>query len=344
MKSLVELVRDNILRMSPYSCARTDFKGVASVYLDANENPYDTLYNRYPDPLQWKLKERISLLKGIDVQSIFLGNGSDEPIDLLMRIFCEPGKDNLVSIWPSYGMYEVAAEVNNVCFKKVSLTDKFDLDADALLKVVDSHTKLIYLCSPNNPTGNSLNHAAIEKVLNNFDGIVMLDEAYGDFSSDPSFIAKLDKFTNLVILQTMSKAWGAASIRLGMAFASPEIISLFNKIKYAYNVNGLTQECALRLLENEQNKNDKVKSILSERARLMKELPKLSCVMNLYPTDANFVLVKVKDANSTYDYLVNQGIIVRNRNNVALCIGCLRITVGKPEENDILLEALKQMR
>lgn len=343
MKDLKDLVRANIWEMTPYSCARDEFKGRASVYLDANESPYNEPYNRYPDPMQWELKDRISELKGVDRNCIFLGNGSDEPIDLLIRAFCEPAIDTIVSITPSYGMYEVASHVNGVGIRKVKLTKDFDVDAASILKEADDWVKIIYLCSPNNPTGNCLNRNELYKILNGFEGIVVIDEAYIDFSSEPSFLAELSKFPNLVILQTFSKAWGGAGIRLGMAFASPEIIAVLNKIKYPYNVNVLTQECALRILDRKDIMEEQVHKILAERSRLLAALPLLRCVRKIYPTDTNFILVEMVNANSVYKYLVKRKIIVRNRNNVIMCEGCLRITVGSPEENDALLAALKNI-
>lgn len=343
MKDLKELVRANIWEMTPYSCARDEFKGRASVYLDANESPYNEPYNRYPDPMQWELKDRISELKGVDRNCIFLGNGSDEPIDLLIRAFCEPEIDIIVSITPSYGMYEVASHVNGVGIRKVKLTKDFDIDAAAVLKEADDWVKIIYLCSPNNPTGNSLNRNELYKILNGFEGIVVIDEAYSDFSSEPSFLPELSRFPNLVILQTFSKAWGGAGIRLGMAFASPEIIAILNKIKYPYNINILTQECALRILDRKEDMEEQVRKILAERSRLLAALPLLRCVRKIYPTDTNFILVEMVNANSVYKYLVKHKIIVRNRHNVVMCEGCLRITVGSPEENDALLAALKNI-
>lgn len=341
MMNLKDLVRPNVWEMKPYSSARDEFHGSASVFLDANENPYNEPYNRYPDPLQWELKDRIAELKDVDRRSIFLGNGSDEPIDLLIRAFCDPAVDCIVSIAPTYGMYEVAANVNDVEFRKVTLSKDFALDADKVLDEVDEWVKIIFLCSPNNPTGNSLDRNEIYKIIENFEGLVVLDEAYIDFSSEPSFLPELPKFPNLVILQTMSKAWGAAGLRLGMAFASPEIIGILNKIKYPYNVNMLTQQRALELLNNETEMLKQLRSILSERIRLQEALEAVPIIHKVYPTDANFFLVEVSKADIVYNRLVRKGVIVRNRNNVTLCQGCLRITVGTPEENDALLEALK---
>ena len=335
-------MRPNIRAMQPYSSARDEFHGSASVFLDANENPYNAPYNRYPDPMQWRLKERISEIKGVPVESIFLGNGSDEPIDLLLRAFCEPGKEKMLTTDPTYGMYQVAAEVNNVACVKVPLRDDFSLDLPALLARIDDATKLIYLCSPNNPTGNSLGHDVIREVLRRFRGIVVVDEAYIDFSAGPSFLREMGEWPNLVVLQTLSKAWGCAAIRLGMAFASPEIIGVLNKIKYPYNVNLLTQEKALELLDEDRMRTQ-LAQILQERTRLRRDLSAIPLVRRIYPTDANFLLVDVGDADGVYHKLVEEGIIVRNRNRVTLCRGCLRITVGTPEEDDSLLEALKNM-
>lgn len=335
-------MRPNIRAMQPYSSARDEFHGSASVFLDANENPYNAPYNRYPDPMQWTLKARISEIKGVPVASIFLGNGSDEPIDLLLRAFCEPGKEKMLTTDPTYGMYQVAAEVNNVACVKVPLRDDFSLDLPALLARIDDATKLIYLCSPNNPTGNSLGHDVIREVLRHFRGIVVVDEAYIDFSAGPSFLRELGEWPNLVVLQTLSKAWGCAAIRLGMAFASPEIIGVLNKIKYPYNVNLLTQEKALELLDEERMRTQ-LAQILQERTRLRRDLSAIPLVRRIYPTDANFLLVDVGDADGVYHKLVEEGIIVRNRNRVTLCRGCLRITVGTPEEDDKLLAALRNM-
>ena len=335
-------MRPNIRAMQPYSSARDEFHGSASVFLDANENPYNAPYNRYPDPMQWTLKARISEIKGVPVASIFLGNGSDEPIDLLLRAFCEPGKEKMLTTDPTYGMYQVAAEVNNVACVKVPLRDDFSLDLPALLARIDDATKLIYLCSPNNPTGNSLGHDVIREVLRRFRGIVVVDEAYIDFSAGPSFLREMGEWPNLVVLQTLSKAWGCAAIRLGMAFASPEIIGVLNKIKYPYNVNLLTQEKALELLD-EERMHRQLAQILQERTRLCRDLSAIPLVRRIYPTDANFLLVDVGDADGVYHKLVEEGIIVRNRNRVTLCRGCLRITVGTPEEDDKLLAALRNM-
>ena len=326
-----KLLRGNIRQLHPYSCARDEFKGEASVYLDANENPYNAPYNRYPDPLQWEVKEQISRVKNVPAENIFLGNGSDEPIDLLFRAFCEPRLDNVVAIEPTYGMYKVSAAINDVEYRKVLLDENFQLSADSLLAATNLYTKIIWLCSPNNPTGNSLNRDEIAKLLNSFEGIVVLDEAYIDFAGEKSFTEHLSLYPNLVILQTFSKAWGNAAIRLGMAFASLEIISILNKIKYPYNINILTQKHVLTALKNPEQVKKWVEELLAERVVLIDSLQKLPLVQQIYPTDANFILVKVKDANATYQYLVDKSIVVRNRSTVTLCNVCLRITVGSHE-------------
>jgi histidinol-phosphate aminotransferase len=343
MKTLKELIRPNIWSLAPYSCARNEFTGEASVFLDANENPYNQPFNRYPDPLQLQLKEKIAALKGVRPTQIMLGVGSDEPIDLIFRIFCEPSKDNVVAINPTYGMYGVCADINNVEYKQVNLNADFTLDAAKVLKACDKNTKVIFLCSPNNPTGNSLARTEIEKIVTSFEGIVVIDEAYIDFSNEPSWLASLDQYPNIIVLQTFSKAWGMAALRCGMAFASEDIIAFFNKVKYPYNLNLLTQEAVYKQVENVDQKNEWVKALLMERKKMMAALEALPLVKQIYPTDANFVLVKVDDANGAYKQLVDKGIIVRNRNSVTLCEGCLRITVGTPSENKQLLTALQQM-
>ncbi|MHB9055607.1 MAG: histidinol-phosphate transaminase [Paludibacteraceae bacterium] len=340
---LNKILRKNILSLEPYSCARDEFKGEASVYLDANESPYNAPFNRYPDPLQLKLKAEISKIKNVPIENIFLGNGSDEAIDLVYRAFCEPGMDNVVAIEPTYGMYKVCAAINDVEYRKVRLNSDFQLNAKELLNATDEHTKIIWICSPNNPTGNLMNSGEITALLELFDGIVVLDEAYIDFADRKSLSNKLAEYPNLIVLQTFSKAWGSAAIRLGMAFASPEIISVFNKIKYPYNVNLLTQENALATLKNEKQVKERVQITLHEREKMKDELSRLKMVQHIYPTDANFILVKVNDANATYKYLVDKGIIVRNRNTIALCLGCLRITIGTKEENQTLLNELRKI-
>lgn len=343
MKTLKELVRENIWKLKPYSCARDEFKGEAKAYLDANENPFNTLYNRYPDPLQWAVKEKIADIKYVKPSQIMLGVGSDEPIDLIFRVFCEPKIDNVVAINPTYGMYGVCADINNVEYRQVNLEADFSLNAEKVLAAADKNTKVIFLCSPNNPTGNLLNTTEIEKILKGFDGIVVIDEAYIDFSDKASWISKLNKYPQMVILQTFSKAWGLAAARCGMAFASEEIISFFNKVKYPYNINILTQKLILEKLENIDIKENWVKEILSQRTLMIEELEQLSIVAHIYPTDANFVLVKVDDANLRYKQLVEKGIIVRNRNSVTLCENCLRITIGTAQDNKELLNALRSL-
>ena len=342
MKTLKELTRPNIWALKPYSSARDEYNGAAaSVFLDANENPYNLPHNRYPDPLQRDLKAELTRIKQVKAENIFLGNGSDEAIDLVFRAFCEPGVDNVVAIDPTYGMYKVCADVNNVEYRKVLLDDAFQFTADALLAATDEHTKLIFLCSPNNPTGNDLLRPEIEKTLAAFSGLVIIDEAYNDFSSAPSFLQQLDKYPNLVVFQTFSKAWGCAAIRLGMAFASAEIISIFNKIKYPYNVNQLTQQQALSMLQRYDEIEGWVKELIAERGRLMDAFSTLTCVKEIFPSDANFFLARVTDAGAIYNYLVAKGIIVRNRSSISLCGNCLRVTVGTPAENKTLLDALQ---
>lgn len=342
MKKLEELTRRNIWELEPYSSARDEYKGVeASVFLDANESPFNAPNNRYPDPLQKDLKKRIAFLKKVQPEQIFLGNGSDEAIDLLFRVFCNPGQDNVVAIAPTYGMYEVCAHVNDVAYRKVLLDDTYQITADQLLAATDEHTKIIFLCSPNNPTGNNLYRAEIVKLLENFDGLIFLDEAYNDFSDEPSFLSQLNQYPNLVVLQTFSKAWGCAAIRLGMAFASPAIINLLNKVKYPYNINRLTQQEAMQMLGRHYRVEEWIESVLGERERVIEEFVKLPCCEQVYPTNANFFLTRVTDAKKIYQYLVGKGIIVRNRSNVVLCHHCLRITIGTRPENDQLLEALR---
>ncbi|MCK3684741.1 histidinol-phosphate transaminase [Maribellus sp. YY47] len=340
---LNKLLRKNILTLKPYSSARDEYTGEAMVFLDANENPFNEPYNRYPDPLQRAVKEKISKLKNIDSSHIFLGNGSDEPIDLLIRAFCEPEVDNVVSIDPTYGMYQVAAEISNVALKKVPLTAEYELNVEALLAACDSNTKLIFLCSPNNPTGNSLDKESIVKVLKSFNGLVVLDEAYIDFAPGKTLLNELAGYPNLVILQTFSKAWGMAGIRLGMAFASVEIISVLNKIKYPYNLNILTQQKAMELLEQNEQVEEWVKLLIDEREKMAEKLKALSFVVRVFPSDANFLLVKMNDARGIYQYLVEEGIIVRDRSKVFLCDDSLRITIGSKEENKIVRKALKNL-
>jgi histidinol-phosphate aminotransferase len=342
--NLQHLLRKNIANLVPYSSARDEFTGEAQVFLDANENPFNEPYNRYPDPLQRKLKQKIAAIKNVPAENIFLGNGSDEPIDLLIRAFCEPKTDNIVTIDPTYGMYQVAANINDVSIRKVPLSSGFNLDPMAVLHAVDLHTKLIFLCSPNNPSGNNLSRPAMQHIVRHFKGIVVVDEAYIDFSPGNSMLSDLNRHKNLVVLQTLSKAWGMAGIRLGMAFASIEIVGVLNKIKYPYNLNILTQEKALEMLENKNQMENWVATLIDERNRVSAELEKLEQVKTVYPSDANFVLVSVDNAPLIYNKLVEKGIIVRDRSKVNLCSGCLRITIGSPEENNLLLETLKTLK
>ncbi|KAA6335755.1 Histidinol-phosphate aminotransferase [termite gut metagenome] len=343
MKPLKELTRPNIWNLKPYSSARNEYKGVtASVFLDANENPYNAPNNRYPDPLQQELKTELAKIKKVHAEQIFLGNGSDEAIDLAFRAFCEPDTDNVVAIAPTYGMYQVCAEINNVEYRKVLLDEVFQFSADKLLAAADEHTKLIFLCSPNNPTGNDLLRSEIIKVIDGCDGLVVLDEAYNDFSDAPSFLVELGKYPNLIVLQTFSKAWGSAGIRLGMAYASPEIISIFTKIKYPYNVNILTQRQGIEMLCKYDEIEQWIKTLKEEKGYLMRNFAELPCVEKIYPSDANFFLARVTDAGKIYHYLTDAEIIVRNRHSISLCGNCLRITVGTKEENGKLIEALKK--
>lgn len=342
MKTLEALVRPNIWALEPYSCARDEFKGMeAHVFLDANENPYNSPINRYPDPLQEKLKEQLAPMKGVRASQIFLGNGSDEAIDLVYRIFCTPGRDNVVAIMPTYGMYKVCADINNVEYRGVPLTADWQFEPKALLAATDENTKVIWICSPNNPTGNDFPRELIHEVLTGFEGIVVIDEAYSDFSKEVPFRSLLDKYPNLIVLNTFSKAWASAAIRLGMAFASEEIIGLFNRVKYPYNVNLLTQEKALALLNDFASIDGWLAQIRRERENVLPALAELPIVEKVFPTDANFVLVRVTDANRIYRYLIERGIVVRNRSRVQLCQNCLRITIGTRQENNELLGALR---
>jgi histidinol-phosphate aminotransferase len=338
------LVRPNIKALVPYSSARDEFKGHAKVYLDANENsfgsPLTKWYNRYPDPLQMKLKNRISEIKGISVSRMFLGNGSDECIDLLIRAFCEPAIDNVIICPPTYGMYEVSANINNVAVKKVKLTESYQLDLPGIADNIDGNTKIIFLCSPNNPTGNSLNREDIEALLNNYFGIILIDEAYINFSRHRSFTQELEEYPNLVIMQTLSKAWGLAALRLGMAFASPDIVNILNKIKPPYNIGQASQELALQALERLEEVNEMIREIVRERRLLETELLNIKIVRKVHPSDGNFLLVQVTQPVDIYKYLLGRGIVVRDRSRVELCEGCLRITVGTPSENKMLLQAL----
>ena len=347
MFNLDDLLRENIKKLVPYSSARSEFSGEAKVFLDANENSYGSplskWYNRYPDPLQLEVKEKLSAIKNVPVQHIFLGNGSDECIDVLYRSFCEPGKDNVITTPPTYGMYDVSAHINDIHIQRVPLTPRFQLDVQAIHEAIDDHTKMIFLCSPNNPTGNSLNRDDIEVILNNYFGLVVIDEAYINFSRHRSFIQELAEYPNLVVLQTLSKAWGLAALRIGMAFASQEIISVMNKVKPPYNINQPSQELALQALEEVDQVNDTIRQIVQERDVLGKELAQMDVVEEVYPSDANFLLVKIKDAGNIYHALLQHGIVVRDRSKVVLCEGCLRITVGTKAENAELIERLREI-
>jgi histidinol-phosphate aminotransferase len=340
---ITNLIRKNIQQLKPYSSARDEFKGEAEVYLDANENPYPSAYNRYPDPLQLKLKEKLGLLKGLNPSQIFLGNGSDEAIDLLIRVFCEPYQDSILITDPTYGMYSVAGEVNGVVIKRASLTSDFELDTHSIFNPIDGTTKIIFLCSPNNPSGNLLNKNKVKEILKAFSGLVVIDEAYIDFARDKGFVDELPTYPNLVILQTFSKAWGLAGLRLGMCFASEEIIQVLNKIKYPYNVNSYTQQKALDALAAPEQINQWVNEILNERENLRENLNQLKVVKRIYPSDANFLLVQMDNAKVAYDKLLNANIIVRDRSGITRCENCLRITIGTPQENKRLIDTLKEL-
>jgi len=339
---MIHLARKNIQNLKPYSSARHEFKGTAKVYLDANESPFNNGMNRYPDPMQWKVKTPLARIKKVKPENIFLGNGSDEPIDLLMRIFCEPGIDNIITLPPTYGMYQVSADINNVEVRKVNLTPDYQLDVDAILAAVDDYSKILFICSPNNPTGNSIDRADIETLVQQFKGVVVIDEAYIDFSSEESCIDFIETYPNVVILQTFSKAWGMANIRLGKAFSNTEIIGLLNKVKPPYNISELTQKAALLAFKHRDKVREAVATILRERSRLEDNLSRYDFVEEVYPSDANFILAKVQAPKKLYDFLVTRGIIVRDRSTVTLCGGCLRFTVGQPTENDSLIAALTE--
>ncbi|MDQ7949594.1 MAG: histidinol-phosphate transaminase [Pedobacter sp.] len=342
-----DLQRENIRTLKPYSTARDEFKGQASVFLDANENsfgsPLPANYNRYPDPLQLDLKDAISKIKGVPIENTFLGNGSDEAIDLIFRAFCNPGKDNVIILPPTYGMYEVSANINDVEIRKVDLLSNFQLDLEKIAESIDKQTKIIFICSPNNPTGNSINREDIETILANFKGLVVIDEAYINFARQKTFIQELTEYANLVVLQTFSKAWGLAALRLGMAFSSRQVIDILNKVKPPYNINQATQDLALAAVENIGTVNDWIKITVSERERLSTALAALPIVQKVYPSDANFILVAVNDALAIYNLLVDKGIIVRDRSKVRLCEGCLRITIGTVEENNALISILENL-
>lgn len=342
------VVRNNIRNLKPYSSARDEFKGEANIFLDANENslgsPLLKWYNRYPDPMQWKIKEKLSVIKQVPVDQVFLGNGSDEPIDLLFRCFCEPGVDEVIVFPPTYGMYEVSANINNVHLSKVPLTKEFQLDLEALESAIKPHSKIIWICSPNNPSGNSIDRQDIEMVLNNFDGLVVVDEAYINFSRQKSLVTDLADFPNLVVLQTLSKAWGLAGLRVGMAFASSEIIGYLNKVKPPYNISEPVQELALKALDEIGQVNDMILQLVDARKQLELDFVKSPQVVKVYPSDANFLLVEFTQARAMYDYLVGKGIVVRDRSNVLLCDNCLRITVGTDAENLKLVDAINSFQ
>lgn len=344
MFDLNKLIRENIKTLVPYSSARDEFSGDASVYLDANENslgsPLSKNYNRYPDPYQTKLKEEISKIKGIPPQHIFLGNGSDECIDVLLRTFCEPKKDNVIVCPPTYGMYEVYARVSEIEVRKAPLTDDFQLDLIHLENLIDTNTKIVWICSPNNPTGNSLNREDILMVLNNFNGLVVIDEAYINFSRQKGFLQELTEYANLIVLQTFSKAWGLAGLRLGMAFASSEIIKAMNKVKPPYNVNQVTQDIALAALQGVGEVNNMIVEIVKMRDALINVLGNFPTVEKIIPSDTNFIFVKIKDARKLYEFLLTKGIVVRDRSNVEFCEDSLRITIGTEDENAELVDAI----
>ena len=348
MFSINNIIRNNIRDLIPYSSARDEYQGEASVFLDANENafgsPLEQQFNRYPDPLQYHVKRRLTEIKGVPIPNIFLGNGSDEAIDILFRSFCNPGIDNVILVPPTYGMYEVSANINDIEARKVPLTDDFQLNLEGIADAIDEHTKLIFICSPNNPTGNSMSRADVETLLANFSGIVVVDEAYINFSRQKTFIQELTEYANLVVLQTLSKAWGLAGLRVGMAFASEEIIEVMNKVKPPYNVNEASQQLALQALANIDQVNTWIKEILLQRDKLVLGLKDFDFVLDIYPSDANFILVKTTDPKRIYNFLVQKGIIVRDRSKVELCEGCLRITVGTPKENNVLLQTLQNFK
>ncbi len=364
MFDLNNILRENIKKLVPYSSARDEFKGKTGMFLDANENSYGSPllvgsnssfergkedgtinFNRYPDPLQLDVKEKLSKIKGLPIENIFLGNGSDEAIDILFRAFCNPGKDNVIICPPTYGMYEVSANINDVAIQKVDLLpETFQLNTDKIISSINSTTKLIFVCCPNNPTGNGVKRLDIIKILDNFKGILVVDEAYINFASYKSMISDLLKYPNLVILQTLSKAWGLAGLRVGMAFASQQIIDVYNKIKPPYNVNIASQKLALEALDNVEKVNEWIKEIVTERNQLSAEIAKLPFVLKVYPSDANFILVKTTDAKRIYTYLTDNQIVIRDRSKIALCEGCLRFTVGTKEENKLVIEKLKQYK
>jgi histidinol-phosphate aminotransferase len=346
--NLNSLVRENIKSLKPYSSARHEFTGKASVFLDANENafgsPLEENFNRYPDPLQWQVKFQLARIKGVPAENIFIGNGSDEVIDLAYRIFCNPKTDNVIVCPPTYGMYQVSADINDVPVKKVPLTKDFQLDVDGILNAVDANTKLLFICSPNNPTGNNMNRNDVETVLNNFKGIVIIDEAYINYSRQKTFIQELTEYPNLIVMQTLSKAWGLAALRMGIAFASMDIIDLFNKVKPPYNINEASQQLALEGLQNTQQVNDWIKTVVHEKENIITGLSRLPFVKYIYPSDANFILVKVTDADAVYNFLAQNGIVIRNRTKEVMCENCVRITIGTEAENKLLIQTLNSYK
>jgi len=350
--NLQKLIRGNIRNLTPYSSARHEFTGKASVFLDANENAFGSpgsspsgeagvRYNRYPDPLQWQLKFQLAKIKGVPAENIFVGNGSDEVIDLAYRIFCNPATDNVIICPPTYGMYEVSANINDIKIKKVNLTEDFQLNVEGVLEAVDEHTKLLFICSPNNPSGNNMNREDVETLLNNFPGIIIIDEAYINYSRQKTFIQELTEYPNLIVMQTLSKAWGLAALRLGLCYASMDIIDVFNRVKPPYNINEASQQIGLQALQQTDIVNTWIMEVVEQKALLENEMKALHYVEKVYPSDANFILVKVADANKLYSYLSGSEVIVRNRSKDVHCGNCLRITIGTKEENTILIKLLK---
>ena len=347
--NLQNIVRQHILSLAPYSSARDEYTGKEGVFLDANENPLGSAtpenWNRYPDPYQWEIKEKLAILKSCRPTQIFLGNGSDEPIDLIIRLTCEPQEDNIIILPPTYGMYEVSASVNNVEIQKINLTTDYQLDTDKIIAAINPKTKLIFICSPNNPTGNIIDRTSILKIIENFQqGIVIIDEAYNDFSNEPSFILELDRFQNVMVLQTFSKAWGLASLRMGMAFANEDLIKFLNKIKYPYNINGLTQKALLENIGNIDFVKKSVETLTQNREKLRSQLEELAIVTKIFPSDANYLLVKFTEAKKVFDYLIEHKTIVRDRSKVVLCEDSLRISVGTASENEQLINLLNQYK
>ncbi|MCH7398475.1 histidinol-phosphate transaminase [Belliella sp. DSM 107340] len=342
--NLEKLLRPHIANIKPYSSARDEYSGKAGIFLDANENPFGSMasgsFNRYPDPYQLDIKQKLAEVKNVFANQIFLGNGSDEAIDLLMRAFCIPGQDNIILLPPTYGMYEVSAGINDIEIQKVNLTEDYQLRPDAILEAVNESTKIIFICSPNNPSGNKVNRKDIYQVLDNFNGLLVVDEAYIDFSDEPSFTTELEKYPNLLVMQTFSKAWGLASLRIGMAFASEKIIKILNLIKPPYNISGLTQEKVLEALENADAIHQVVKDTFVERQFLEAEVSKFPFLKKIFPSHANFILIKVDGARAIYEFLIEQTIIIRDRSKVVLCEDCLRVSVGTREENEAFLKAL----